>query len=114
MSRPEHPLLKTCLAMRKDGLTPSASARKLRVSRHVVIGVLYRHDHPERIAAYDRSRQKSPRERYKPYHWAIQYEPSKTPYAPDCSCPDFAWDDDHCEAVLSLGGYPILPLRRAA
>lgn len=40
-------------------------------------------------------------------------QPSKTPFASDDSCPDFAWDDDHCAAVLALGPYPVMP-RRAA
>lgn len=39
---------------------------------------------------------------------------SKYPYAPDCSCPDFAWDDDHCAAVLASGGYPVLARRAEA
>lgn len=114
MKPPEHPLLKSCLAMRKDGLTPSATARKLRVTRHVVIGVLYRHDHPERITAYDISRRKGPRPPGKLPRKVVHHKPSTAPFAPDNTCPDFAWDDDHCEAVLSVGGYPILPLRRAA
>lgn len=42
-----------------------------------------------------------------------EVRPAKYPYAPDCSCPDFAWDDDHCDAVLAAGGFPILE-RRAA
>ena len=41
-------------------------------------------------------------------------KPAKHPYAPDSSCPDFAYDDLHCEAVLAVGAFPILNLRSAA
>lgn len=44
-----------------------------------------------------------------PYTNYRHLEPSRTPFAPDHSCPDFAWDDEHCGAVLGAGGYPVIP-----
>lgn len=39
-----------------------------------------------------------------------QIVPAKYPYAPDTSCPDFAWDDDHCAAAMATGGFPAMKL----
>jgi hypothetical protein len=44
---------------------------------------------------------------------AVTGQPCKYPYAPDDTCPDFAWDDEHCAAVLAEGGFKVL-VRRAA
>lgn len=49
-----------------------------------------------------------------PVHTFVDLKPSKFPFAPDCSVPDFANDDEHCAAVSAAGGYPALNLRRRA
>lgn len=46
------------------------------------------------------------------YHNIVQYLPSRTPFAPDSSVPNFANDHEHCEAV-GAPGFPVLPRRSA-
>lgn len=110
MSAP-HPLLKVCLEHRATGLGQTAIARKLGVTRHVVISVLWRYDNPQKVKARLRGGDAI---KAQPSHRLIDRAPSTAPFEPDASCPDFAWDDDHCAAVLAHGGYPALQFRRAA
>lgn len=84
-------------------------ALELGVPRSAISGIVYRIRHPKP----KRARKPITREN-RPGTSAECNIPIKYPYAPDSSCPDFAWDDDHCGAVNALGGYPNLYARRAA
>lgn len=91
----------------------STIAPLLHKSRSAVVGRYYRitgHGFPSDRRHRPRKQASGP----KLAHHEMRGVPAaKYPYAPDCSCPDFAWDDDHCGAVMAAGGFPILE-RRAA
>jgi hypothetical protein len=48
------------------------------------------------------------------WHRYLTLTPSKHPYAPDCSCPDFAHDDQHIEAIAKAHGHGFPYLARTA
>jgi hypothetical protein len=106
-----HPLLGKALALRTEGLTHAQIGKILGATRQSICGMLWRHDNPERARGY---KVRNPDGRHGAKPSTIDYKPAKHPYAPDCSCPDFAWDDDHCAAVLAHGGFIALQFRRAA
>lgn len=101
----------TLFALKADGLSHAEIARALKVSRCAIGGRLYR-----LRPANSHKRRTLPRQAKHSHKANAALLPSKTPFAPDFTCPDFAWDEDHCAAVLSTakGGFPVMPQRRAA
>lgn len=100
------------VAQRAIGATFAVIGRALGVTRNAAQGRYYRLTglaSAVKPRVYRlRSRTEVPRHRtYK------TLAPSETPFAGDDSCPDFAWDDDHCAAVLALNPYPVMPRRTA-
>lgn len=97
-------------AMRADGVPFPAIGKAVGASRGAVQGRYYRQtDQPS--VRKPRKRSDRPRKVTDPRHYYRSLKPSKTPFAADISCPDFAWDDDHCAAVLAIGTFPVLPRR---
>lgn len=98
-----------------DRLDFGSIALVIRKSRGAVIGRYYRligHGFPSDRRYRVKGQIKAPKlvaERDR----STEIRPAKYPYAPDCSSYDFAWDDDHCGAVIAHGGFPVLE-RRAA
>jgi hypothetical protein len=102
-------------ALRKAGLSPAQIAARMGVNRTAVSGIIFRLGLTEK--RWKGPSKAEPRPSYKlPPRRLLNAEikPSLTPFAPDDTCPDFAWDEQHCAAVLAEGGYVALNLRRAA
>lgn len=100
------------LEMAKNGLTHFEIASIYGTSRSSIGGVIHRASH-----GYIYKRDQPQAERTKIAGWHVpnpNLMPAKYPFAADESCPDFAHDDMHCEAVLAHGGYPTLIFRKAA
>jgi transposase len=96
------------------GETLREMAKRYGVSRQAVSGIIFRmgltKKRWKRPESDDTPPQKLPTWR----KLNADIKPSLTPFAPDDTCPDFAWDDDHCAAVNALGGYVALNFRRVA
>lgn len=93
----------TMAEMAADGLSYVEIAELFGITRFAVGGILFRLRH-----GYSNRRADSDRPTKKPidaYHAYRDLQPAKAPYAPDCSCPDFANDDDHIRAVIAEGGF---------
>lgn len=94
------------------GHTYAFVARKLGRSRSSIAGIVKR---AKANATRPEIRIKRP-----PVHFGANFEratpikPAKYPYASDCSCPDFAHDDLHADAVTGArpAGFPVMPDRR--
>lgn len=101
--------------LRARGMSVGKMAAHMGVSKSAISGIVFRLGLTPKN--YKKPNQK-PREEWSklPARRMLNADikPSLTPFAPDDTCPDFAWDDDHCAAVLAKGGYPVLQLRRAA
>lgn len=105
------------LDMRRRGLTFAVCGRLLGVTRNAAQGRWYRVTgaHEKRTPRFkpevvQRDRQVV----VKDWRKSKDIKPAKYPYAADCSCPAFAWDDQHCAAVLAAGGYSAFKFRTAA
>jgi transposase len=101
------------LALVHAGVSHAKTAKRLGVTRNVVSGVVlrWRNREARKLGVWA----PRPRPIYEPMVATYEITASKEPFASDSSCPDFAWDDAHCEAVLALGGFKsIEDYRRAA
>lgn len=86
--------------------------RRLGRSRSSIAGVVKR--------AKQRAERPEIRIKRPPVHFGANQErltpilPAKYPFASDCSCPDFAHDDLHADAVTGArpAGFPVMPDRR--
>lgn len=96
-----------------EGVRYSEIARKFgKLSRSSISGIVWRHRNG--FIPKDK-RKKSERTRTEAYHNLAHIEPAKYPFAPDSSCPDFAYDEEHIAAVLAErpNGFPVAFMRRA-
>jgi hypothetical protein len=99
-------------ALRKTGKTVRQVAEILGCSGSAVSGILFRAGATKKCnKVIKRPGRQGPHARRLD---AFEITPSKTPFAPDDTVPDFAWDDRHCDAVLGQGGYPAMTFRRVA
>lgn len=101
------------LRLRDNDVGYAKIGHKFGLTKNAVQGRIYRRllNIPSAVSASLRVRPS--RSVPNPYLTYRHLEPSRTPFASDLTCPDFAWDDDHCGEVLGAGGYPVMP-RRAA
>lgn len=95
--------------MKAEGLSLREIALEFGVSRAAVSGIVHRLKPKLPKRAPRPKRQYTSRNRTD--HTNKVSAPIRAPFAGDDSCPDFAWDDDHCTAVLARGGYPVLERR---
>jgi hypothetical protein len=104
----------TVKAMRWAGIPNAVIAAHFGISRGAMSGIVYR------LGLTKTRYVKGPRKAREPQPSGAMHRfrgnilPSEAPFAPDGSCPDFAWDEAHCGAVIERGGFPILPARRLA
>lgn len=93
-----------------EGTTYRELGRIYGVSHNTISGIVFRKRHGLR---YKSEIPPEERRKYEAAHVIRDHKPSKAPYAPDCSCPNFAWDDLHCAAVREARpqGYPVLAVR---
>lgn len=103
------PLRRRAIALRAQGFSNNEIGERMGVSRSAIGGLFHR----LRKGFYDQPRKERERKTGAVLSHRKDIAPSKTPFAADDSCPDFAWDDDHCAAVNAGGGYPVLQVRRA-
>jgi len=94
--------------LRKQGLTHEEIGVKLGATR-AAVGSLFariKRGHYERHAA----RNPAP----PAFRFDRDIKPSRTPFAADCSCPDFAWDEDHLAAIRAVRptGFPVAFAKR--
>ena len=101
---------KRVLNLVAEGVSYREIARRYHVSTNTISGLVFRQRHGLK---YKAEQLPSERRKYEAVHAVRNHQPAKAPYAPDSSCPDFAWDDQHCEAVRGArpDGYPVMPVR---
>jgi hypothetical protein len=99
------------LRLRDEGVKFAVIGARFGLTKNAVQGRIYRRTLSVPSAARTARREGSkrlPRSAYVSRRGHI--EPARAPYAPDDSCPDFAWDDVHCGAVTAAGGFPVLDI----
>lgn len=97
----------TIIRLAARGISYAALSREYGVTRSAIGGIVFRFHNPNYVQPNRRATTRNPLDAYHVYR---DLQPAKQPFAPDCSCPDFANDDAHCEAVNALGGFPALEL----
>lgn len=103
---------KELLRLRDDEkLVFTAVARRMGISDKSAIGRYHRLKGRVFPCDYARGRGVPSARIFEPSHNYRDLQPSKAPFAPDSSVPRFANDDDHCDAALAGGGFPILARR---
>ena len=96
----------------KEGLSFPKTAKALGVRRDQALGRYHRLKKTKFQSLADRHLRR--KRIYQPCRHEKLIEASKYPFAADSSCPDFAWDELHCAAVLAAGGFAAFKFRTAA
>lgn len=92
------------MALVNKGMPYPKIARLFGVTTNAVSGLVFRERHKDNMP------KRPSRAKAEPFfHVNPNLTPAKVPFAPDCSCPDFAWDDQHVAAVYAAraDGFPV-------